>query len=239
MEKIIVGIASIKSRERALEKVLISLENQTVKPHQIYVYLNDYSRTPEFARNLKIKTTFFLGLANGNGDKGDAGKFYKVAEEKGYYLSCDDDLEYPVDYIENMLNGIQYYQRKKIISFHGSLLRFPVKNFYRNRKIYHFKHDVSSPIPVHVGGTGVMGFHTDTIKITSDDFKQLNMADIWVALQAQKQKVGIIVAPHPENWIKALPHTVENSIFRSFTASEQRMKIVTNAINSVEKWQLY
>lgn len=239
MDKITIGIASIRNREKALEKVIQSLENQTVKPHQINVYLNDYPRTPEFAKDLKIKTNFTLGLAKENGNKGDAGKFHKIGEEKGYYLSCDDDLEYPVDYVENLLNGIEYYKRKKILTFHGSLLRFPVRNYYKNRKIFHFKHDVPEPVPVHVGGTGVMGFHTDTLKLNLADFKELNMADIWVALQAQEQKIGIVVAPHPEGWIKILPNTVEDSIFMKFTASDQRMKLVTDTINSVEKWQIY
>jgi hypothetical protein len=33
---------------------------------------------------------------------------------------------------------------------------------------------------VNILGTGTIAFHTDTIKLSIDDFKLPNMADIWL-----------------------------------------------------------
>jgi hypothetical protein len=62
-----------------------------------------------------------------------------------------------------------------------------------------------------VGGTGIMAWHSDRVKVRFEDFKLPNMADIWMAKIAHEQKVPIMVLAHTENYLKHTRH--ETDIF--------------------------
>jgi hypothetical protein len=96
-------------------------------------------------------------------DMGDAGKFYKVQEyDNSYYLSIDDDLIYPSDYVSNIINNLNKYNNDVIISHHGRTLKPDAKSYY-NDAIIKLKclNLVNNYQEVQFGGTGVMGFHTN------------------------------------------------------------------------------
>ncbi len=234
--KIIIGIASIKVRRNSLQETISSLRNQTLKPNLIVIYLNDYleSEVPKFLK----KTGIHVYTGDVNGDRGDAGKFFKVSDFKDcYYFSCDDDLKYPENYIRYMIHGIEKYGRQKIVALHGSVLKGIVKNFFRDRNLISFKRDLKSIKSVHLSGTGLTAFHTDAIKLDISDFKEPNMADIWLGVVAQRQNVGMIVLPHKRRWVGVLPKTVEGSIFNVQHKSVDKIKICTDAINLIKVWK--
>lgn len=236
MDKIIIGIASIRSRRNSLKRVIENLRVQTVKPTKIIVYLNDYTydEIPSYLKKDDIE----VYTGDIYGDKGDAGKFFRIAEELGFYLSMDDDLDYPPKYIEHMINCIKKYERKYVIAMHGSILKFPVTNFFADRQIVNFKRHVRRDVKVHLPGTGVTAFHTDTLKLSVEDFPVPNMADIWFGLKAQEQGVGIVVVAHKARWIGVQPHTAQGSIFHSSVKNPEIVTRNTDYINNIDEWKL-
>lgn len=203
MDELIAGVASIAEREASLLDTIESIKGQV---DRIHVFLNGYFRRPYFLDDPKIKVYRSEEIKN----MGDAGKFYHIPE-KCYYFSLDDDIMYPPDYIQDLKAKIDSYQRSKVISYHG--VYFPnqrVMSYYRgNRRPYSCLHSLTKDTPVHVGGTGVMGFHTDTLQVRYEDFHSANMADIWIYKLSQEQKVGIICASHKEGWLKLNPRVDE------------------------------
>ena len=132
-KKITVSIASIPKREEALQSTINSLINQVDK---INVYLNGYNHIPEF---LDRKNIEFMRSQESK-DLGDVGKFYWANKIKGYHFTCDDDIIYPSNYIEFMIDKLNQYSG--FISLHGAILVEPIISFYRCRIVYHFMHDL-------------------------------------------------------------------------------------------------
>src|ERR1700751_3970405 len=111
MDKITVTIATQKSRKSSLMETIISLEEQTIRPSEIRIYANDY--------DIGKIGGFYSGFDHPLGDIADNGKFYEADKVDGYHLTCDDDLIYPKDYIEKIINGIENNNRKAVVGFHG------------------------------------------------------------------------------------------------------------------------
>ena len=88
------NLATIKSRRYTLQGVIDSLKDQV---DTVRVYANDY--VPE-VKDAEVYT---------GEDYTDNSKFYWLPKSEGIYLSCDDDLIYPPDYVETILEGMRKY----------------------------------------------------------------------------------------------------------------------------------
>jgi len=165
------NIASLPSREKQLVRTVESLYNQVDK---INIYLNDYSKLPDWCLDTKIRTRMSKNV-------GDTGKF--MFNEVGYYFSCDDDIIYPDDYVKTLKAKI----KDNIVTIHGKVFKTPIKTYYHGSELkIRCDQGQIGDIPVQIPGTGVMAFHTDTIRIIKKDFPRKNMADIWVGIKAKK-----------------------------------------------------
>jgi hypothetical protein len=88
---------------------------------------------------------------------------------------------------------------------------------------------------VQFGGTGVMAFHTDTIKFSIDEFKYPNMADIWVGLFAQRMKIPVLAIKHRKGWIRETPSFDRKKAIGSMLREND--SIQTRLINE-HSWEL-
>lgn len=184
-----VSIASISSREESLRRVVASLLPQI---ERLNVYLNDYGRVPAFLQHPKI----VVARSQDHGDIGDAGKFFWLGADTKYYLTCDDDIVYPPDYVNRTVTTIERYGRRAVIGWHGSILAESFRDYYEDRRILSFYVNLEHDTPVHILGTGTIGFHPSTIRLALADFKVPNMADVWFGLKGQEQTVPFIVRAH-------------------------------------------
>jgi hypothetical protein len=74
---------------------------------------------------------------------------------------------------------------------------------FRNTLVtYHCLNNVIRDARVEVGGTGVMAWRSDHLKIKYSDFKAANMADIWMAKACKDQGVPIYVIAHNAGYLK-------------------------------------
>ena len=227
-DKITACMAAIPSRENVLRQVVGSIINQV---DELIIYLNGYDKVPNFLLSYKIKV---YQSQHENGDLGDAGKFYKVGQLKGFILSIDDDLIYPPDYVQKLISKINSYGRQAVISFHGRVLKSAkINNYYSksSREFYRCLRTVKGDHPVHIGGTGVMGFHSSVIKITVNDFKIPNMADVWLAKKAQEQNIPIVVSEHEDGWIKHAAIDMTKTIAHQLKNKAEKVTEVVNSIN--------
>jgi hypothetical protein len=119
---VFVGIAAIPTRVDALKMVIDSLINQV---GLIGVYLNGWSRIPDFLKHDKI-----IVEGMGKQDIGDIGKFYWVEKHKGIYFTCDDDLIYPKDYVSRTLSKLKEYGYTAAVGWHGSVIKDNFTEYY-------------------------------------------------------------------------------------------------------------
>lgn len=208
---IVGGVATVPSREETFRRMLASVAPQV---DSICVYLSGYTG---FLQGLPENCTQNKPLDD---LYGDAGKFIALQEAHdclggAYYLTFDDDLLYPPDYVETMIAGIERYKRLVVCSFHGRTFgRFPILNYYRSAiRRYACLRDVHKDVSVDVLGTGCMGFHTSALKLNMGDFPSRNMADVHMTVALRRQGVLAICLKHSDGWIKHLPVDHGRSIY--------------------------
>lgn len=207
---ITIKIASIPDRIIQLEQTIYQFLKQADK---IEVYLNNYTVIPQFLIQDKIQ----VFTSAEYGDRGDIGKFFQIEHAFGYVLTIDDDLIYPDDYVQKIIQKIDLYNRKSFICVHANRLPpNPLTSYYQDKIGIHFEKALENDTQVDIPGTGTLGFHTDLIKLTSDIFIKPNMTDLWLALYAKNKGIPIICIERTSNWLlQARGKAFIESIYKS------------------------
>jgi len=225
-EPVTMSMASTVSRINVLRQVVDSVYGQC---DELHIYLNDYNSVPKFLQRDRIICYSDLD------DIGDIGKFHPPVKS-GYRFTIDDDIIYPSNYVETMIKKIEQYGKKCCVGVHGVTLNWPITDYYKSRKCYHYRQLLRKDVGVHILGTGTLAFHSGTITIDRNDFEKPNMADIWLALIAQKQKVPLRCIARGKNWLTDAPgyNTQESICGTKSTANDQ-----TAAIKLFNGWTIY
>ena len=114
-DKIYAVIPTMPSRHNVLPAAVASLLPQV---DEVIVYGNNCSRSQLPFGN---KITAIVGHEN----RGSVSRFM-AGDRKGYLAFCDDDLQYPSDYIKQLIERAEHYQRKYIVGWHGKILNAPL-----------------------------------------------------------------------------------------------------------------
>ena len=192
------GIATLKSREASFKQTIASLYPQV---DRIYCVLNGYDEIPEWIKELP-KVIAITGLNH----IADSGKmmFIDLCYNQ-YYLGCDDDLIYPPDYSRKMRAAVDKY--RCVVTLHGK--RFGKNGTKNFRKDYLILMQCLANTPcdtrLHLGGAGVMAFHTRDFHPSIGDFLRPKMADLWISKAAAEAGVPIMGISHHKGWLKYMP----------------------------------
>lgn len=223
---VIACLASIPERRHSLARTVASLAPQV---DRLFIALNGYHETPPEVR--EFDTVRF------HTNEGDAAKFHffcKFPTWADSWFFCDDDLEYPSDYISQSLKHLEKHPGA-VLSYHGRRMKpRPVASYYKDRRTaYRCLFDVEGFHDLGTSGTlgtGVMFFRRGVLKIKPEAFKFKNMADIWLAKFATEQGRPMIVCPHPRDWIKYQEQPQGSTIFEQHYEADQ---VQTNLYNSI------
>jgi hypothetical protein len=222
------SLATIPSRVHLLERVVASLLPQV---DQVHVYLNGHQQVPAFLDRERV----VVARSQDHGDRGDAGKFFWAEQPFAYHLVCDDDLEYPSDYASRLVGSIERYGRRAVVGVHGVRLTSKIDSYFNSRQVSHFARQLPTDRPVHLLGTGTVGYHHSTLRVRIDDFERPNMADVWFGLLCQRQRVPCVAVARKERWLA--PFKVGGSSIYERTKRDQRH--VTEALKRVWPWQIF
>ena len=220
-EPVLATLASIPRRVALLECTVASLLPQV---DELGVFLNGYNQIPAFLDHPRI----VVARSQDHEDRGDAGKFF-WKPERGYHLTCDDDLVYPPDYVRRMIEGIEAYEREAVVSFHGAQV---IHGTFSSRCIFHCTRRLPEDVRAHLPGTGVLGYHADLrLRFNfSEDFKHSNMADVWAAVKAKREQVPVYVRKHDGGWVVAQRDPESRTIYQHFAGrSDVQDRIIREA----------
>ena len=231
--KRIAGMASIKGREASLRDTLNSL---TPQMDHIFVYLNDYDNYLEWMTpSTFVNVTFLLGKEHA-GDLGDSAKFFKYSAQDAYFFSVDDDLIYPKDYADTMIKWLSRTDDQALVTAHGKLFleNIPLRSFLKNpyAMLSPYLKDVFQHQFVHFGGTGVMCFNSTKIPLDMTIFgSERNMADVWVAIFAQRHSIPILSIPHSRFWFKhSDKFSLKDTIFSRSVQADIPCKVINREL---------
>ncbi|MEZ2219249.1 FkbM family methyltransferase [Rhizobium sp. RCC_161_2] len=199
--EIIAGMATVAGNEIALRATVMSLLPQV---DRLYVYLNGFTEAPRFiAEHPKIR--HFIDT---DGSRyGDAGKFWGLEQvEDAIYVTCDDDIIYPDDFVARMVGELAQLRGQAVVSVHGSIILQPSRGYYkeRGRAVFHYERSLMRRRRVHVAATGTGAFHSSVVKMTLADFRHRNMADIWLAEYLHRQGIPAYAVPRKEGWLLSI-----------------------------------
>lgn len=231
-----IGIASMPGRTAGLLRVLRSLAPQA---DDVHVYLNQHTEVPsELVEGAASNVHFHLG-----DDLGDRAKFLFVRGFEGYYLTCDDDIAYPDFYVDHVIDGVERHGRRALVGWHGSVFLDGFDDFYdpKSRRVFAYYSTRPADTPVHLLGTGAAGFHTDTITTSFDDYKLPNMADVWLALKAQRLGLPMIVLKHERGWAEPIDRdapSISNASIRRAPGALEVRKTVTELVQNQGVWEI-
>lgn len=231
----IAAMATIPERLHLLGKVISSLRSQV---DVIRVYLNNFEKIPTF-----IASEEALLSREALGDIGDGGKFFWFDKgEYDYYLTVDDDLLYPENYAATLICEFEKRRRRAVVGVHGFVFSEPIKSYVASRsEKYKHTQALDTARPVHVIGTGTAILNPKTIRLSLKDFPKRNMADLQLAIAAQKQRVPMIVIARDENWLPELQDAAPengNSIWKE-TKKDNGRTLAHLANSAVTKWRIF
>ena len=201
---VFVGVASIPSRESSLRTVMERLLPQA---RQVGVYLNGYEEVPDFLRHDRI----VVARSQDHGDLRDNGKFFFLEESAArYYATVDDDILYPVDYLEQLIGGLNDAEQGAAVGVHGAIYPTPIIDLIRARHLFHFKDFLPYAMPVHLLGTGTTLFDQSDWQLRLSEFGSPGMADVWFASAASKRSARLFVVRRQRGWLEPIEQTTKS-----------------------------
>jgi|GEM_PF-2790475 len=200
-------MATFPPRKSVILKSIESLINQV---DAVVVWANNYSQEEADRLVKQYDKKLYVYYQEGV-DLGCVGKFAFCQSWLGYVFTVDDDFIYPNDYVEKMIEAIEAYNRKAIMSLHGRRVITPVLNYYRDKgEFFRCTEEVASDEKIDIVGTGVMALHTDVLNppLSGRIFTHSNMSDIFFSIEMKNRGVPMYVVKHPAKWLIALSQKV-------------------------------
>lgn len=200
---------------RPLETVLRSLAPQV---DEIAVYCNGFDDVPPCVTRYAARWT--LSRRNCGAEQ----KLFWASQWDGLYLSCDDDLEYPPDYVATMRRAVEQWHGQALVTVHGRT--FDGRALWKDWvSASAWSDDLPAGRWVNYGGTGVMAF--DTRLGVPDQWPRRNCLDAQVALWAQQTRTPIWLMPHAGTWLRYLLEPEARTIY---LADRERRFALRNAV---------
>lgn len=198
-----VSMATMYSRMNHATEAIRSLVKQVDK---MYVILNAFTGNEDMRLwQDTIKAAGKVNIIISDNRLGDAERMIPVTTEEGIWLTVDDDLIYPKDYVMQMRSALTSYGG--IVSHHGKAYGTEqIETFYlcdkRTTYLHRCLYDAMRDVQVDIPGSGVMAWNGSQVDLRYKLFERKNMADIEVARIAQAQGVQITALAHSRGWIK-------------------------------------
>lgn len=237
-----INVCSIPEREEKLRRVVNALYNQC---DFIHVYLDGYKKIPEFLKNDNKITV--LSCNNKKESLRDNGKFIlleKLVKENkdGYYFTVDDDINYPVDYVNTLLKKLNFYNDKVVLGVHGVLLPVELDRYFSTkRKVLSFYRQLEDDKLVNILGTGTTAFRIGAFDgFSLSDFIHTGMADVFFAIECKKRNLLQIAISRYDNWISEMESDTP-TLFTEFKNDDlmQTSLILKNNIKGNVNPQMY
>lgn len=230
------NVVSIKRRENSFKLVVNDILPQV---DLLRVYLNDYDNVPKFLINDKIQV--FLAKDN-CGDIADNGKFFKCSEVDGYYFTIDDDIKYPKDYVNILIDSIEKYNYEAVVGVHGVNIKYETfKHYYDrdSREVKVFWRKNAEDSVVHILGTGTVAYHTSILRINFYEINYPFMVDVFFAIQANRNNVPLVCIERENEWMKEYEVQEDTKIYSNFRNDDaiQTKLVLENIFNDSNNLQ--
>jgi len=234
-EKVYAFMATYPGGFEKVGKAINSLLNQSKPFDQIILHVNGEKRPPNLPKSSRLK------VICSKKDFADNGKFRHMNGLSGYFFTVDDDIDYPNDYVEKMIEHIERFDRTTLIGVHAALIPYgpPISRWshYRElRRSHVFTQQQASFNFVNVIGTGTMAFHSD---LGTPAWKTMNtkrMVDLHIAVWAQKNKIPMRTCIRKKNWLTEFVAAGEQRIWQQANIDKELQNQMIQTLGNIDFW---
>lgn len=211
------------------------LLNQSMNFDKMIIHINGSKRPKDIPSNPRIEVRYSeINYA-------DNGKFVHLAGASGYILTVDDDIRYPFDYIEKMVNAVESFGRSAIIGVHGAVLPVgpPItrwSGYKESRRTHVFSQSQASYSPVNVIGTGTMAYHSSIGIPDINAMNSLRMVDLHIAVWAQQKGISMYTLPREKNWMTEFEEIGDNRIWQQANENLELQNEMILTLSKVGDW---
>lgn len=166
----------------------------------LFLMINQAKKYPKFLDRIS-NVVVDASLTN----RGSSSRFIMTTQVDGYYLTVDDDILYPDDYVKKMIEHLDRYQRRAMVCVYGAMISpttIPIMSAYKDAP---FTSELKQDMQVMMPGCGTACFHTSSFQIVQDEFAGYNISDVSVMVKAAKEKLPIYIVKREKGWLKKLP----------------------------------
>lgn len=225
---VVAGMATMPSRRATFETALESLLPQV---DRVFVFLDRFDEPPRLCHPKIValdSATFGDHRANGK----YLGLLFNRADV--LYASADDDIEYPVDYIEAMRTHAEVAGPGSLVSVHGSVLHDSVDSYRVDRTVYWRRHALVERVRADVPSSCSSLFDTRSLWFDVRNWTDVNMVDLNLAMECRRGGITPFLVPRPENWLKELDSCQPDSIFRALLGDDSRQTHLARRLREAE-----
>ena len=164
--------------------------------------------------------------------KGSNEKLKQISNGSNYYVAlCDDDLIYPPDYFNKLIQGCEKYNAH--VSLHGVILfKGNIMSYYHNRQVFKCLGTVDIDYVVDITASCATLFKRDfhdNLNKWYDFCSTTSMDDIYVSYFAKKKGLQRIVLAHNEGYVKHKEQFLEDEYV--FDKNVNNDRVQTEFIN--------
>lgn len=170
----------------------------------VRIYFNDCEPPDYWKEKYKDKGHKLLAITKGD-NLTDNGKFYwlEVLKEPETFLTCDDDIIYPSDYVEITKEALK--ESEGVVTYHGRQLQGYNREYFKGHKWFRYFDHVPHNVIVDVPGTGVSAIDTSKFHPKNMCYSPYQkMADLVLGLDCAKNSVNITLIKHNAGWLKSI-----------------------------------
>jgi len=195
----VAAIATLANRVETFQKVLPVIHAQV---DHVFIYLDGYSVPPIFLESFDRVT---VRRAEEVGDLHASSRFLCLQDlsTPTVVVIADDDIIYPPDYVDRLVNALQQLDGRAVVGVHGRIFLPPHQSYVRDATIFHFTRELIQARHVHELGTGTCAFISSNLDVDPREWGRGDMDDIIVATEAQRRGLPRIAVARAAGWVKA------------------------------------
>ena len=208
----IVGtMVTMPSRVKNLEAVLSRIVGQV---DHFYLFLDNFGNVPlpqSIQQDPRINVLKAEEMGNLRGDAAFLASRFHPGDH--IVLKFDDDILYPANYCRVLVGELARSRGSVIIGVHGRIFVPPHRSYVSDALCFHFADQLAKTCHVHELGSGTSAFHSRAMRFDPGAWEYVNMADINIAIEAQRRGIPRIAVARPANWLRPLEQDQANSLW--------------------------
>ena len=209
-------VAQVATYPGRLANLPVMLESVAPQFDEIHVVLNEFTKRQQ----QKLPRLDNVHYEIPPEDLKDTGKFWRTPGQGEYVFLMDDDLTFPPDYVEKL---IDFHRRlptsRAVVGLHGVIYSDLFEGAPASRFVAKFDKALDKPILVNQLGTGVLMLPGELMPPFEFMRTSQRFVDVRFARYCHENNIGLVCVPRAAGWV--VDQEPEESIFLTYTRERQ------------------